>query len=144
MNKFVYFPLIFAIVCTIVAAAPYQELPPREGHVPVYIRVGNQPLSEVNPKLIEAFHEDESPKAALEDKTPEVVVPETHEEIRQHEEEVTAEEAENKKDEIMTADEVNVEETTASDIAEFDVKADNEDVEEEDEIKIEHLENKDE
>ncbi|XP_017495023.1 PREDICTED: uncharacterized protein LOC108383154, partial [Rhagoletis zephyria] len=38
-------------------AAPYQELPPRPGHIPVYIREGNQPLSEIHPGLAEAFHE---------------------------------------------------------------------------------------
>ncbi|XP_005187679.2 uncharacterized protein LOC101899932 [Musca domestica] len=138
MNKFIYFSLIFATICTIVVAAPYQELPPRKGHVPVYIRVGDQPLSEVNPKLIEAFHEDESPKAALEDKTPEVVVPETHEEA--------AAEATENKDEITNADEVNeVDEATASDIAEFDVKPENQDEPaKEEEIKNESAENKDE
>lgn len=40
-------------------AAPYQELPDKPGYVPVYIREGNTPLSEVNPKLVEAFHENE-------------------------------------------------------------------------------------
>ena len=44
-------------ILTIPAAAPYQELPPRAGHVPVYIREGDQPLSEIHPGLAEAFHE---------------------------------------------------------------------------------------
>ncbi|XP_017467691.1 PREDICTED: uncharacterized protein LOC108360059 [Rhagoletis zephyria] len=51
--------LILALIChlTEVDAAPYQELPPRPGHIPVYIREGNQPLSEIHPGLAEAFHE---------------------------------------------------------------------------------------
>ncbi|XP_055613771.1 uncharacterized protein LOC129760195 [Uranotaenia lowii] len=40
-----------------VAAPKYQILEPREGYVPVYIRYGNQPLSEINPALAAAFHE---------------------------------------------------------------------------------------
>ncbi|XP_055843589.1 uncharacterized protein LOC129910287 [Episyrphus balteatus] len=41
------------------APAPYQELLPRAGYVPVYIREGETPLSEIHPKLAEAFHEVE-------------------------------------------------------------------------------------
>lgn len=37
-----------------------QFLPPREGYVPVYIRVGDTPLREVNPDIDAAFHEDET------------------------------------------------------------------------------------
>uniref|UniRef100_A0A1Q3FR12 Uncharacterized protein n=2 Tax=Culex tarsalis TaxID=7177 RepID=A0A1Q3FR12_CULTA len=40
------------------AAAPkYQILEPREGYIPVYIRYGDEPLSEINPALAAAFHE---------------------------------------------------------------------------------------
>ncbi|KAJ6645741.1 hypothetical protein Bhyg_00950 [Pseudolycoriella hygida] len=35
----------------------YQFLPPREGYVPVYIRLGDTPLDEINPDLALAFHE---------------------------------------------------------------------------------------
>ncbi|KAH8252161.1 hypothetical protein KR026_009656 [Drosophila bipectinata] len=43
-----------------IEAAPYQELEPRKGHVPVYIRHGDEPLSEIHPGLAEAFKEGES------------------------------------------------------------------------------------
>lgn len=36
---------------------PYQFLPTREGYVPVYIRLGDTPLNEINPELAVAFHE---------------------------------------------------------------------------------------
>lgn len=36
---------------------PYQFLPTREGYVPVYIRMGDTPLNEINPDLAVAFHE---------------------------------------------------------------------------------------
>ena len=35
-------------------------LPAIQGYIPVYIRYGNQPLEEINPKLAEAFHEGSS------------------------------------------------------------------------------------
>ncbi|KAH8378873.1 hypothetical protein KR009_001854, partial [Drosophila setifemur] len=38
-------------------AAPYQELEPRKGHVPVYIRHGDEPLNEIHLGLAEAFKE---------------------------------------------------------------------------------------
>ncbi|KAH8260522.1 hypothetical protein KR038_003132, partial [Drosophila bunnanda] len=41
-------------------AAPYQELEPRKGNVPVYIRHGDEPLSEIHPGLAEAFKEGQS------------------------------------------------------------------------------------
>ncbi|KAH8303851.1 hypothetical protein KR018_012107, partial [Drosophila ironensis] len=41
-------------------AAPYQELEPRKGHVPVYIRHGDEPLSDIHPGLAEAFKEGQS------------------------------------------------------------------------------------
>ncbi|KAH8296752.1 hypothetical protein KR054_010927, partial [Drosophila jambulina] len=41
-------------------AAPYQELAPRKGHVPVYIRHGDEPLSDIHPGLAEAFKEGQS------------------------------------------------------------------------------------
>lgn len=36
-------------------APAFQELEHRDGYVPVYIRVGDTPLNEINPKLAEAF-----------------------------------------------------------------------------------------
>lgn len=39
------------------AAPVYQYLAPRAGYVPVYIRFGDTPLSDINPELDEAFHE---------------------------------------------------------------------------------------
>ncbi|XP_053672609.1 uncharacterized protein LOC128722940 [Anopheles nili] len=39
------------------AAPRYQVLEPREGYVPVYIRLGDQPLAEINPELAAAFRE---------------------------------------------------------------------------------------
>uniref|UniRef100_A0A2M3ZES4 Putative secreted peptide n=1 Tax=Anopheles braziliensis TaxID=58242 RepID=A0A2M3ZES4_9DIPT len=39
------------------AAPRYQVLEPREGYVPVYIRVGDQPLADINPELAAAFQE---------------------------------------------------------------------------------------
>ncbi|KAH8302491.1 hypothetical protein KR044_007457, partial [Drosophila immigrans] len=52
--------LIAAIMfslCILATAAPYQELEPRKGHVPVYIRHGDEALSEIHPGLAEAFNE---------------------------------------------------------------------------------------
>ncbi|XP_011195603.1 uncharacterized protein LOC105220793 [Zeugodacus cucurbitae] len=62
--------ILAIIVCcaTEIAAAPYQELPPRAGHVPVYIREGDQPLSEIHPGLAEAFHEAAALTQKVEDK----------------------------------------------------------------------------
>uniref|UniRef100_A0A182R1A5 Uncharacterized protein n=1 Tax=Anopheles farauti TaxID=69004 RepID=A0A182R1A5_9DIPT len=39
------------------AAPRYQVLEPREGYVPVYIRIGDQPLADINPELAAAFRE---------------------------------------------------------------------------------------
>uniref|UniRef100_A0A182NEZ3 Uncharacterized protein n=1 Tax=Anopheles dirus TaxID=7168 RepID=A0A182NEZ3_9DIPT len=39
------------------AAPRYQVLEPREGYVPVYIRLGDQPLADINPELAAAFRE---------------------------------------------------------------------------------------
>lgn len=36
---------------------PYQLLPNREGYIPVYIRMGDTPLNDINPELAVAFHE---------------------------------------------------------------------------------------
>lgn len=41
----------------ILDAYPYQILPTRDGYVPVYIRVGDTPLNDINPELAVAFHE---------------------------------------------------------------------------------------
>jgi hypothetical protein len=35
----------------------YQFLPARPGYVPVYIRIGDEPLENINPSLAEAFKE---------------------------------------------------------------------------------------
>lgn len=43
------------------SAPALQELEPRDGYVPVYIRVGDTPLKEINPMLAEAFE----PETAL-------------------------------------------------------------------------------
>lgn len=40
-----------------IESRPNQVLPPREGYVPVYIRVGDTPLEHINPSLAQAFHE---------------------------------------------------------------------------------------
>ncbi|XP_043649310.1 uncharacterized protein LOC122617493 [Drosophila teissieri] len=52
--------LVFLVVALLTEAAPFQELEPRKGHVPVYIRHGDEPLSEIHPGLAEAFKEAES------------------------------------------------------------------------------------
>ncbi|XP_016993431.2 uncharacterized protein [Drosophila takahashii] len=52
--------LVFLVLAILTEAAPYQELEPRKGHVPVYIRHGDEPLSEIHPGLAEAFRESES------------------------------------------------------------------------------------
>uniref|UniRef100_A0A182I514 Uncharacterized protein n=1 Tax=Anopheles arabiensis TaxID=7173 RepID=A0A182I514_ANOAR len=39
------------------AAPRYQVLEPRDGYVPVYIRLGDQPLADINPELAAAFRE---------------------------------------------------------------------------------------
>ncbi|XP_067643233.1 uncharacterized protein [Eurosta solidaginis] len=49
--------VFFCCATDVVVAAPYQNLPPRAGYIPVYIREGNQRLSEIHPGLAEAFHE---------------------------------------------------------------------------------------
>uniref|UniRef100_T1GG16 Uncharacterized protein n=1 Tax=Megaselia scalaris TaxID=36166 RepID=T1GG16_MEGSC len=46
--------------CRIDAAPAYQHLEPREGYVPVYIRVGETPLTEIHPGLAEAFKENKN------------------------------------------------------------------------------------
>ncbi|EDW62908.1 uncharacterized protein [Drosophila virilis] len=50
--------LIMLAVCIFTKAAPYQVLEPRKGHVPVYIRHGDEALSNIHPGLAEAFKED--------------------------------------------------------------------------------------
>lgn len=49
------------------AAPAYQHLEPRQGYVPVYIREGNTPLSEIHPGLAEAFHENEQQTTSNQD-----------------------------------------------------------------------------
>ena len=47
--------------CTFTESKPaYQVLKPRAGFIPVFIRYGNQPLSEIDPLLAEAFGEHEN------------------------------------------------------------------------------------
>lgn len=48
---------IYFYYVVVLDAYPYQFLPTRDGYVPVYIRVGETPLNEINPELAEAFHE---------------------------------------------------------------------------------------
>ncbi|XP_031624681.1 uncharacterized protein LOC116341643 [Contarinia nasturtii] len=48
---------LFAILVNDCDSFPYQHLPNREGYVPVYIRLGDTPLTEINPELAIAFHE---------------------------------------------------------------------------------------
>ncbi|KAH8239551.1 hypothetical protein KR032_005410 [Drosophila birchii] len=52
--------LVILALASLTEAAPYQELAPRKGHVPVYIRHGDEPLSEIHPGLAEAFKEGQS------------------------------------------------------------------------------------
>ncbi|KAH8305148.1 hypothetical protein KR059_011576 [Drosophila kikkawai] len=52
--------LVILALGSLTEAAPYQELEPRKGHVPVYIRHGDEPLSEIHPGLAEAFKEGQS------------------------------------------------------------------------------------
>lgn len=48
----------YAVCCIfILDSYPYQILPTRDGYVPVYIRVGDTPLNDINPELAVAFHE---------------------------------------------------------------------------------------
>ncbi|XP_055636271.1 uncharacterized protein LOC129775493 isoform X2 [Toxorhynchites rutilus septentrionalis] len=48
---------IVFLVQNSVAAPRYQILEHRDGYVPVYIRHGDEPLSDINPDLAVAFHE---------------------------------------------------------------------------------------
>lgn len=59
MMKFVGISLILAVI-QLSESSPvaYQFLPPRDGYVPVYIRLGDTPLDEINPDLAVAFHEN--------------------------------------------------------------------------------------
>ncbi|XP_058799320.1 uncharacterized protein LOC131668866 [Phymastichus coffea] len=54
--------LVFVVVVAHPAnARPYQYIPEVPGWIPVYIRQGDQPLSEIHPDLAAAFHEDIQP-----------------------------------------------------------------------------------
>lgn len=58
MKCLIFAVLVVAVMVQNSAAAPkYQILEPREGYIPVYIRYGDEPLSEINPALAAAFHE---------------------------------------------------------------------------------------
>ncbi|XP_020807692.1 uncharacterized protein LOC110183694 [Drosophila serrata] len=61
-NSIILVLSVLVILClgSLTEAAPYQELEPRKGHVPVYIRHGDEPLSEIHPGLAEAFKEGHS------------------------------------------------------------------------------------
>lgn len=56
---FFFLCTFFCLLCFVCHsdAMPYQFLPTREGYVPVYIRMGDTPLNEINPDLAVAFHE---------------------------------------------------------------------------------------
>lgn len=54
--------ILFIILFT--ESRPYQYLPYRAGYIPVYIRIGDTPLSEIHPDLVEAFHENEIPRVS--------------------------------------------------------------------------------
>ncbi|BFF99278.1 uncharacterized protein DMAD_07219 [Drosophila madeirensis] len=62
-NSLIVAALALLALCSVIRAAPYQELEPRKGHVPVYIRHGNEPLSDIHPGLAEAFKEEGQSKA---------------------------------------------------------------------------------
>lgn len=51
------FYLLFFFLPFEIESFPYQFLPMREGYVPVYIRMGDTPLNDINPELAIAFHE---------------------------------------------------------------------------------------
>jgi len=57
MFKLVGISLILAVIQISESGPVYQFLPPREGYIPVYIRLGDTPLDEINPDLALAFHE---------------------------------------------------------------------------------------
>lgn len=54
---------IFTLYIFVLDSYPYQFLPTRDGYVPVYIRLGDTPLNEINEELAVAFHE--SPSVAV-------------------------------------------------------------------------------
>ncbi|XP_023167064.1 uncharacterized protein LOC111596859 [Drosophila hydei] len=58
--KCILIALFMLMLCILAKAAPYQELEPRKGHVPVYIRHGDESLSNIHPGLAEAFKEQPS------------------------------------------------------------------------------------
>lgn len=49
INKYIYIPKD--------AKPMYQVLSAKDGYIPVYIRVGDTPLDDINPALASAFHE---------------------------------------------------------------------------------------
>jgi len=57
MFKLIGISLILAVIQISESGPVYQFLPPRDGYVPVYIRLGDTPLDEINPDLALAFHE---------------------------------------------------------------------------------------
>lgn len=58
MKCVIFAVLVIALLVENSVAAPkYQILEPREGYVPVYIRYGDEPLSDINPALAAAFNE---------------------------------------------------------------------------------------
>ncbi|KAG6796098.1 hypothetical protein HZU73_08738 [Apis mellifera caucasica] len=61
-TRAICYDLVFLLSLSISYAHsfPLQVLPAIQGYIPVYIRYGNQPLEEINPKLAEAFHEGSS------------------------------------------------------------------------------------
>ncbi|XP_037934705.1 uncharacterized protein LOC119669048 [Teleopsis dalmanni] len=131
--------LASAFFIATIGAAPYQELIPKPGYVAVYIREGNTPLSEIHPRLAEAFNEIESESLTLvsDEKKDEKEAPViTAEEVESTEKKEALAEKENiekpeeiKEEENKPAEAVqsppNIEELTQkdkeSDIASFDV-----------------------
>ncbi|XP_034482001.1 uncharacterized protein LOC117787561 [Drosophila innubila] len=65
--------LFMLSLCILIKAAPYQELEPRKGHVPVYIRHGDEALSQIHPGLAEAFKEGSSQTLQAENLVKEVL-----------------------------------------------------------------------
>ncbi|KAH8365601.1 hypothetical protein KR093_002486, partial [Drosophila rubida] len=94
-------------------AAPYQELEPRKGHVPVYIRHGDEALSNIHPGLAEAFNEP-SPAQTLQAENLVQEVPATNAPAAATDDKPT-------KATTTANDDVRADSSTVSDIASFDV-----------------------
>ncbi|XP_070497037.1 uncharacterized protein [Chironomus tepperi] len=61
MAKYIVLFVTMIVLAHLSESKPaYQVLKPRAGFIPVFIRYGNQPLSEIDPLLAEAFGEHEN------------------------------------------------------------------------------------